>query len=118
MPSAAMPDSIAPAARPRHPACLLAWMGPTIGPAVYEVGPEVREAFLAADPGAGEAFAAHKPGKFLADLYTLARRRLARAGVASVHGGGFCTFTERERFFSYRRTSASGRMGTFAWIEG
>jgi len=100
------------------PARVLAWMGPTIGPAAYEVGPEVREAFLAADPGAGEAFAAHRPGKFLADLYALARRRLARTGVTSVHGGGFCTFTERDRFFSYRRTPASGRMGTFAWIQG
>ena len=54
----------------------------------------------------------------MADLYALARRRLGHAGVASVHGGGFCTFHERDRFFSYRRAKASGRMGSFIWIEG
>lgn len=99
------------------PRKLRAWMGPTIGPRAFEVGPEVREAFLKADPSADEAFRAHKPGKYLADLYALARRRLAGAGVAQVHGGGFCTYTDAGRFFSYRRAQASGRLGAFIWIE-
>ena len=95
---------------------VVAWMGPTIGPDAFEVGAEVREAFVATDTAAGDAFRPHVPGKFMADLYTLARRRLARAGVTRIHGGGFCTFHERDRFFSYRRVKASGRMGTFIWI--
>jgi hypothetical protein len=99
------------------PRKLRAWMGPTIGPQAFEVGPEVREAFLAGDPLSDGAFKAHKPGKYLADLYALARRRLAGAGVAHVHGGGFCTYTDAQRFFSYRRVQASGRMGAFIWIE-
>ena len=96
---------------------IVAWMGPAIGPDAFEVGPEVREAFVASDPGADSAFRAHKPGKFMADLYALARRRLARAGVGSIGGGGFCTYHEPRRFFSYRRVKASGRMGAFIWIE-
>jgi hypothetical protein len=96
---------------------VMAWMGPAIGPDAFEVGPEVREAFLAVDPAAHEAFRAHTPGKFMADLYALARRRLARAGVTRIHGGGFCTYHEPQRFFSYRRVKASGRMGAFIWIE-
>ncbi|HSN21981.1 MAG TPA: peptidoglycan editing factor PgeF, partial [Usitatibacter sp.] len=99
------------------PESLLAWMGPAIGPQAFEVGPEVREAFVAADAASGAAFRAHREGKYLADLYRLARRRLARAGVGRVHGGGFCTHLERERFFSYRREKRSGRMGAFIWIE-
>lgn len=95
----------------------LAWLGPAIGPAVFEVGPEVREAFLDADGGAGEAFVPCANGKYLGDLYALARRRLARSGLVRVHGGGRCTLTESGTFFSYRRARASGRQGTFAWIE-
>ena len=106
------------AAMGADPGRLIAWMGPAIGPRAFEVGPEVREAFVAGDPGAGEAFAAHRPGKYLADLYALARRRLERAGVARVHGGGFCTHSETHRFFSHRRGKESGRMGAFIWIEG
>jgi purine-nucleoside/S-methyl-5'-thioadenosine phosphorylase / adenosine deaminase len=96
---------------------VIAWMGPAIGPAAFEVGGEVKEAFERADPEAGAAFAAHKPGKYLADLYALARRRLARAGVERVHGGDFCTYTDTQRFFSYRRVQRSGRMGAFIWME-
>ena len=99
------------------PAGTLAWMGPAIGPRAFEVGPEVREAFLAKDPGADAAFAPHRPGKFLADLYALARRRLAALGVTSVWGGGFCTYRDDARFFSYRREPRSGRMGAFIWIQ-
>ena len=99
------------------PASVVAWMGPAIGPEEFEVGPEVREAFLAVDAGSEAAFRAHRPGKFMADLYALARRRLERAGVTRIHGGGFCTFRDAERFFSYRREKRSGRMGAFIWIE-
>jgi YfiH family protein len=99
------------------PGDVVAWMGPTIGPAAFEVGAEVRAAFLAVDAAAAAAFAPHTPGKFMADLYALAQQRLARAGVSEVHGGGFCTYREPQRFFSYRRVPASGRMGAFIWIE-
>jgi len=94
----------------------LAWMGPAIGPKAFEVGPEVREAFLAHDPAAEEAFVSHRSGKYLADLYALARQRLAKAGVTAIFGGGFCTYNETGRFFSYRRKKESGRMGAFIWI--
>jgi hypothetical protein len=100
---------------------LLAYLGPAIGPAAYEVGAEVREAFIAADteegPGSAAAFTPGRPGKFHADLYALARLRLARRGVARVYGGGYCTYTERERFYSYRRDGATGRMASLIWIE-
>jgi YfiH family protein len=99
------------------PAQLMAWMGPTIGPKIFEVGPEVREAFLRSDARADPAFRPHVPGKYLADLYALARQRLERAGVSRVSGGGFCTYTDADRFFSYRRVQASGRMGAFIWME-
>ena len=100
------------------PGDTLAWMGPAIGPDAFEVGPEVREAFMQADPRAAEAFRAHTPGKFMADLYALARMRLAREGITQVFGGGFCTKSEAGRFFSYRRAQKSGRMGAFIWISG
>lgn len=98
------------------PATVMAWMGPTIGQDAFEVGPEVREAFMAVDPTADQAFRTGKPGKYHADLYHLARQRLARVGVTRVHGGGFCTYHERDRFFSYRRAQKSGRLGAFIWI--
>ena len=94
----------------------IAWMGPAIGPEAFEVGPEVRAAFIQVDAAADSAFRAHKPGKYMADLYRLARMRLARAGVDEVFGGGYCTRSESERFFSYRRAQQSGRMGAFIWI--
>ena len=92
-------------------------MGPAIGPERFEVGPEVRQAFVSADPQAGRAFVPGLPGKYLADLYLLARQRLERASVKEIYGGGFCTFRETGRFFSYRRVKESGRMGAFIWIE-
>ena len=94
-----------------------AWMGPAIGPEAFEVGPEVKAAFERFDPAAASAFVTHVPGKFMADLYALARQRLARAGVREIHGGGFCTYRESARFFSYRRVQKSGRMGAFIWME-
>lgn len=99
------------------PSRTLAWMGPAIGPEAFEVGPEVRAQFVDADPAADSAFKPHRTGKYLADLYALARQRLARAGVTRVHGGGFCTFGDAENFFSYRRAQKSGRMGACIWME-
>ncbi len=96
---------------------ILAWLGPTIGPEAFEVGDEVRAAFLAVDPAAAGAFRPGAPGKWWADLYHLARLRLARLGVTQVHGGGFCTAREPERFFSHRRDRGiTGRMGNFIWM--
>lgn len=98
------------------PEDLLAYIGPGIGPRRYEVGGEVRSAFVEKDAGAAGAFAALRDGKYLADLYALARRRLAAAGVGRVHGGGFCTASE-ERFFSFRRDRTTGRMASLIWLE-
>lgn len=96
---------------------LLAYLGPAIGPAAYEVGAEVRAAFIATDPEAGAGFAPGQAGKFYADLYALARARLARSGVTGVYGGDYCTYTERERFYSYRRDGVTGRMASLIWIQ-
>jgi hypothetical protein len=103
---------------PAPAADLLAWLGPAIGPAAFEVGSEVRDAFLADDPGAAECFVASPAGRWLADLYGLARRRLARGGVGWVGGGGLCTFTDAGRFFSFRRDGTTGRMASLIWLEG
>ncbi|EXF45110.1 multicopper polyphenol oxidase [Pseudomonas sp. BAY1663] len=96
---------------------LLVWLGPAIGPAAFEVGPEVREAFLAQHAAATEAFApSHNAGRFMADLYQLARIRLAARGVNAVYGGGLCTFAD-PRFYSYRRTPHTGRFASLVWLE-
>jgi len=96
----------------RAPSPVQAWMGPAIGPGVYEVGDEVRAAF----PGHAAAFRPTRPGHWLMDLYAIARAKLAAKGVARVHGGGFCTYTERERFFSYRRDRGEKRMAAAVWL--
>lgn len=104
------------AAMATPPAQLLAWLGPAAGPRAYEIGAEVRAAFLAHDAAAVTAFTPTRPGHWRVDLYALARQRLAAAGVGAVHGGGFCTLEEPDRFFSHRRDGRSGRMATLAWI--
>jgi copper oxidase (laccase) domain-containing protein len=101
------------ATKPSH---LLAWLGPAIGAASYEVGDEVRAAFLAHEGDAAAAFAATRPGHWRCDLYALARLRLAALGATRIFGGGFDTFADA-RFYSYRRDGAhSGRMGSLIWI--
>ncbi len=97
-------------------ASLVAYLGPAIGAAVYEVGPEVREA-LAADDQALLAFAPRPGGKFLADLGMLARRRLERAGVNRIFGGTLCTYSDPRRFYSYRRDGMTGRIASLIWLE-
>jgi hypothetical protein len=95
------------------PEKVLAWLGPAIGPRVYEVGEDVRTAFA----GYPEAFSAPtRPGHWLLDLYAVARQRLAAAGVHKIYGGDFCTYTDRERFFSYRRDRTKERMAALIWL--
>lgn len=96
---------------------LLAWLGPAIGPESYEVGDDVRAEFMTASAEAESAFRLHAPGKWLADLYALARQRLNAIGVESVYGGSRCTFREPDLFFSYRRDGITGRMASLIWIE-
>ena len=98
-----------------HPAELVVWLGPAISAAAYEVGDEVREAFVAGDPETAPAFAGNARGRWQADLAALARRRLARLGVAAVHGGSLCTFGRAEAFFSHRRQAPCGRIATLVW---
>lgn len=106
---------------PVSPSVLMAWLGPAIGPARFEVGEEVRAAFVDAAPAAvaaatASAFSpAERPGRWQADLYALTRLRLAAAGVTSVHGGGRCTYDESDRFYSYRRDRITGRMATLIY---
>lgn len=98
---------------------LMAWLGPAIGPSHFEVGNEVRQAFIEHDKNSALAFAPHVHGKWLADLYLLARQRLAQAGVTEVYGGGECTFSDPARFFSHRRdgnTGNTGRMAGLIWL--
>lgn len=99
------------------PGALVAWLGPAIGPTAFEVGSEVREAYLARDANAGADFVPNARGRWQADLYGLARRSLAAAGVTSIHGGGLCTFAAKERFFSHRREAPSGRFASLIWLE-
>lgn len=96
------------------PASLQAWMGPAIGPRVYEVGEDVLKAF----PEHASAFEPNRPGHWLFDLYAVARKKLQAKGLRHIRGGGYCTFTERERFFSYRRDRDSRRMAALIWLEG
>lgn len=93
-----------------------AWLGPAIGPQAFEVGREVRTVFLGRDPGSADCFETAGEGKWLADLPLLARRRLAAAGVNRVTGGTWCTYSEPERFFSYRRDGECGRMASLLWM--
>lgn len=99
------------------PQNLMAWLGPAISQEVFEVGEEVRAAFVDAQPQAVSAFTAGQHGKWHADIYALARLRLNALGVTQIYGGDYCTYREREKFFSYRRDGVTGRMGTFIWLE-
>jgi len=100
------------------PTNLMAWLGPAIGPAVFEVGDEVREAFIKVLPHAAAAFKPIVRGKWLADIYQLARQRLERMGVEEIYGGGYCTAIQYEKFYSFRRDKHTGRMASLIWIDG
>lgn len=98
------------------PQQLMAWLGPAIGPAAFEVGGEVRDAFIQQHSEAAQAFIPSKnPQRWMADIYQLARIRLAACGVTAVYGGGLCTVTD-SRFYSYRRQPVTGRFASLIWI--
>ena len=94
-----------------QPGSLMAWMGPAIGPGVYEVGEDVRAALK----GYEYAFMPTRPGHWNLDLYAVARRKLESLGV-QVFGGGLCTYSDAERFYSYRRDGSTGRMVAYVWL--
>jgi len=96
---------------------LMAWLGPAISQCAFEVGEEVREIFVAQNAQASEAFIQGANGKWMADIYHLARLRLQALGVKHVYGGEHCTHSDSARFFSYRRDGVTGRMGSFIWLE-
>ena len=106
------------AMRQRGAAEILAWLGPAIGPEKFEVGQDVVDAFVSHDAVSRSAFVAiaGREGKFLADIYQLARLRLGQAGVTRVSGGGFCTVSDT-RFYSYRRDKVTGRMASLIWLK-
>jgi hypothetical protein len=97
---------------------LMAWLGPAIGPLHFEVGSEVRDAFLEHDPAAAEDFQLNLKGRFMARLEGLARRRLVRLGITQIYGGGECTFSRPQRYYSHRRDGVTGRQATLVWLKG
>lgn len=96
---------------------LLAWLGPAISQPNFEVGEEVRQAFMDADSAAADCFQPNARGRWQADLYGLARQRLANCGISAIYGGGWCTFGDAQRFHSYRRDPACGRMVSFIGLK-
>lgn len=104
-------------ALPAEPADLLAWLGPAIGPEVFEVGPEVRTAFLELDSANSVCFKPSPAGHWLADIYELARRQLKSLDVTAIYGGDWCTYSQPEQFYSYRRDGSSGRMASLIWCQ-
>lgn len=97
---------------------IIAWLGPAISQRYFQVGQEVLNAFLAQDPHSHQAFSADKRenGKYFADLYQLARFRLKALGINKIFGGEFCTYSENDKFFSYRRDKQTGRMASLIWF--
>lgn len=100
-----------------EPAQLIAWLGPAIGPNAFEVGDEVREQFVMYGQHAEEAFIP-KSDKWLGNLYQIAKQRLQSVGVNQIYGDIDCTYSNPERFFSFRRDHDTGRMATMIWIAG
>ena len=96
---------------------LLVWLGPAIGPECFEVGTEVRDLFVNKSTSFSNAFREQDQGKWLADIYNLARTELAAVGIDHIYGGDFCTVTEQARFYSYRRDKETGRMASLIWRE-
>ena len=97
---------------------LLAWLGPAIGPNYFEVGNDVRDSFLDFDPSAVTAFKPCTNNRWLADIYQLARLRLQKQDITAIYGGEYCTYSEQDRFFSYRRDQQkTGRIATLIWIS-
>jgi polyphenol oxidase len=109
------------AMRARGAGEITAWMGPAIGPSRFEVGQDVLDSFLSNMPAADvlPCFApyAGRPGKYLADMFALARCVLAAEGVSRVHGGNRCTASEADTFYSYRRDGVTGRQASLIWLK-
>ncbi|MFZ7135618.1 peptidoglycan editing factor PgeF [Avibacterium avium] len=102
-----------------EPQEIIAWLGPAIGPKSFQVGEDVRQQFIAQDPNAAQAFVPDpiEQGKYLADLYHIARLRLNKLGISQISGGEHCTYLEKTAFFSYRRDKQTGRMASLIWFE-
>jgi YfiH family protein len=112
------------AMRARGAGDITAWMGPAIGPQQFEVGADVLDSFVqGAAPAEIAAVRAAfiacpgREGKYLADIFALARVLLAREGVTRVSGGGVCTVSDADRFYSYRRDKVTGRLASLIWIK-
>ncbi|EDY85695.1 conserved hypothetical protein TIGR00726 [gamma proteobacterium HTCC5015] len=105
------------AAMNTRPQTLMAWLGPAIGPAAFEVGAEVVEAFVSQQPAAEACFQATDETHYLADIYGLARLRLKACGVDYIYGGEYCTYLDSGRFYSYRRDGQTGRMASLIWFK-
>lgn len=99
------------------PDSLIAWLGPAIGPQAFVVGGEVRDTFIAHDADVSRAFKSQPNGKWLADIYELARHRLQQRNITSIHGGDVCTYSDADRFYSYRRDGVTGRMASMIWLD-
>ncbi len=103
-------------ARFTNPAEVMCWLGPAIGASAFEVGAEVRDAFMKVDKSAASAFVVKANGKYMADIYELARQRLVKAGIGMISGGEMCTVSDSKRFYSYRREQTTGRMASIIWL--
>lgn len=96
---------------------LLAWLGPAISVSAYEISAEVRDQFICKDETMATCFKPSRTGHWFADLYALARKQLASVGVTAVYGGQFCTYTQADKFFSFRRDGKTGRMVSAVWLD-
>lgn len=98
------------------PAEVLVYLGPALSQSAFEVGPEVRDVFISHSAQAEQAFISGNSNKWQADLYLLAKQRLQACGVHHIFGGQYCTYQQRELFFSYRRDGQTGRMASSIWL--
>jgi polyphenol oxidase len=96
---------------------VLIWLGPAIGPESFDVGPEVRSSFIAKSSEYASAFTQLSEDKWLANIYQLARTNLAALGINKIYGGDFCTLSDHQQFYSYRREKETGRMATLVWRD-
>ena len=96
---------------------LLVWLGPAIGPQAFEVGQDVYNIFVNNQPKAVEAFKQNRPGHYLADIYHLAKLRFHNIGIREIYGGEYCTYTDADQFYSYRRDGKTGRQASLIWFE-
>ena len=98
------------------PQNIIAWLGPAIGPTQFEVGTEVYQLFTHDCPKAKQAFQQTDSSHYLANIYCLARQHLTKLGITAIYGGNYCTVTDKQLFFSYRRDGVTGRMASMIWI--